>query len=1509
MRRFAVIRWLVFATIVLGSLAPILPSATPTAARDSTSRGAQTSSADTDGDGVANASDNCPVEANPDQLNTDGDRKGDVCDQDDDGDIRPDTRDNCPLVANGNQRDGDRDGQGDTCDDDQDGDGVANAGDNCPSSGNADQRDDDGDGQGNACDPDDDRDGMSNDRDNCRTVANPDQLNTDGDAKGDACDGDDDGDGKNDQRDNCPLIANANQSDTDRDGLGDACDPEDNRDLDEDGDGVDSRTDNCLAVANLDQLDTDQDGQGDACDSDDDGDTKADGRDNCPLVANRDQRDRDDDGRGDACDDDLDGDRAGNAADNCPDRSNPSQDDLDGDGAGDPCDPDDDGDALPDDQDNCALLANPVQIDTDGDGQGDACDDDLDGDGASNAEDNCATLANADQANLDGDPLGDACDPDDDGDGFDDGLDNCPAVANADQKDKDGDGAGDACDPNHDPVAGDDTAEVEAGLSVRIPVLANDRDEDGHPLTVRLDPNTPPARGSVAVDGSEVVYTAKDDAYVEGDQDKNVDLFAYLIDDSFGGTAKAVVTVTILPGAGPIAVLTVAGHDEGLAVPNACFDLYTRLDNGNRGDRVRQGCDDDGDGAIGFDGLPTGRYLLVQTRTADGYLIATDAVPAETAAGKKTTVTVRNARRGLLTIHKIAADTGQPLLGTSVTGACLRATNTATGAEPAACDASPIDGTIVFTSLDPGTYVLREYFVPDGYGPVPATTVTVVAGEDQTLALTNPRSGAVAIRVVDEQNQPVGGACFAGWPLDNQGAFPVNVSGCDNGDGTTDGQITLTGLPSGQIRLLQQTTPAGYGPASDTTVTVTSGQTTSVTLVNPRLQDLTVTAVNSQDETHLLPGACFIAFVPGRAGELHRFAAACDGDDGNNDGRTLLGGLVPDTFTLRESIAPASGYTKVPDRTVVVEAGHGTAVSIGHDRKSTLILATVDATTGATITGACYDVVDPVASTSFTHCDGPDGAADGSVAVNLDAGVAYRITEITPPAGYAAAPAFTATLDANLDRTITLQQRLAGGLVVQTVDANGPVPGSVCYRAWTVNPEGRRDARLGSACSETTETDFPGLPVGQVILEQTSGPSGYGQAPDTLVTVTAGQTTTVQIQLVQLGRVEIHVIDGDGQSLPGACFRYGPYVVPFFGEGTNSVCDGHVHDADGLVNGILLVENITPGSLPLQEIGTPDGYSDAADQTVTVVSGQTTVVEVVNLRRAVLTINVVALGGTTPVPGALFVLDRIDGGTRTPFAGVWDGSQRDLDQTTNGAVVTHDLDPGSYVIYQDSHSLLAGYLTAPETPITLTREDQTITIVLTPEAKIVVTLTNPSGAPITGCFAVYADDGTGQPDRERGRISPERCTNVANPVTFGGLAAGDYVVDQTRAFYPYLKAPSLPVTLATGETEQLTFVDPAPEPLTIEVAAAGTGQPLAGACFEFAPIGSAIGIGSVCDGGVNDRDGIANGLILVGLPFFNSETYRLSQTVAPAGYGLAAEQTVRPLVAGTVVRFVVPVAV
>lgn len=87
---------------------------------------------DTDGDGIDDASDNCPATVNPEQTDNDFDGVGDACDADDDNDGVDDNQDNCSLIANADQSDFDNDGLGDACDMDDDNDNVVDSFDFCP---------------------------------------------------------------------------------------------------------------------------------------------------------------------------------------------------------------------------------------------------------------------------------------------------------------------------------------------------------------------------------------------------------------------------------------------------------------------------------------------------------------------------------------------------------------------------------------------------------------------------------------------------------------------------------------------------------------------------------------------------------------------------------------------------------------------------------------------------------------------------------------------------------------------------------------------------------------------------------------------------------------------------------------------------------------------------------------------------------------------------------------------------------------------------------------------------------------------------------------------------------------------------------------------------------------------------------------------------------------------------------------------------------------------------------
>ena len=94
---------------------------------------------------------------------------------------------------------------------------------------------------------------------------------------------------------------------------------------------------------------------------------------------------------------------------------------------------------------------------------------------------------------------------------------------------------------NHPPSAGNDTAQVTAGQSVSIPVLANDGDPDGDPITIIAVSNV--IGGTASFTGTDVTFAANKGA-TSGS-------FNYTIRDPGGLTATASVIVTIAAANNP----------------------------------------------------------------------------------------------------------------------------------------------------------------------------------------------------------------------------------------------------------------------------------------------------------------------------------------------------------------------------------------------------------------------------------------------------------------------------------------------------------------------------------------------------------------------------------------------------------------------------------------------------------------------------------------------------------------------------------------------------------------------------------------------------------------------------------------------------------------------------------------------------------------------------------------------------------------------------------------------
>ena len=340
---------------------------------------------------------------------------------------------------------------------------------------------------------------------------------------------------------------------------------------------------------------------------------------------------------------------------------------------------------------------------------------------------------------------------------------------------------------NSAPSAVDDAYVVAPGATVRVPVLANDSDIDGDPLTVEpLGPLNPGGTAGARLEGDRLVLTA-------GRDNETVTLL-YGVGDGRGQRATAAVTVTARRGANlaPVArddlVPTVPGNATSIDVDVLAND--EDLD-GTRADLKVEAVDGPGP-AVEVTAARTLRVPLASAarevlyRVTDkqgGSALAFVRVPAggDQPPVRGPDAPVIEVRSGGDVVVQVAAQVVDP------EGAPVRITNVA------AMSASPVPGlSIVEGSVSPAAFTLRAGQGVSG----PATVVLEVSdgatdGAGRTAAVTLP----VTIRPPDSAIPEV--SCPTAEPA--AGGPPVTV----------DLGTCVTGVTPGARQGMRYTTPTG----------------------------------------------------------------------------------------------------------------------------------------------------------------------------------------------------------------------------------------------------------------------------------------------------------------------------------------------------------------------------------------------------------------------------------------------------------------------------------------------------------------------------------------------------------------------------------------------------------------------------------------------------------------------------------------------------------------------------
>ena len=216
------------------------------------------------------------------------------------------------------------------------------------------------------------------------------------------------------------------------------------------------------------------------------------------------------------------------------------------------------------------------------------------------------------------------------------------------------------------------------------------------------------------------------------------------------------VTLENTPAYGAIKVVKqFEGAADTEKVTSVAFDLYD-----NNGNLIEENIRANDAGEFIIDHLRYGDYVLCETATADGFVLA-DEIPVRIEGEAATEVVVNNvAERGSITVKKVDATSKAPLAGVEFQ---LLATDV-DPAEVIATGVTDAFGTIVFDDMRVDrTYALHEVMPLPGYDAL--VEDTVVPSFDATgveVVVENDRQdGVVEITKVDKDTgDPLAGASF-----------------------------------------------------------------------------------------------------------------------------------------------------------------------------------------------------------------------------------------------------------------------------------------------------------------------------------------------------------------------------------------------------------------------------------------------------------------------------------------------------------------------------------------------------------------------------------------------------------------------------------------------------------------------------------------------------------------------------------------------------------------------------
>ncbi|MCP9380374.1 SpaA isopeptide-forming pilin-related protein, partial [Lacticaseibacillus paracasei] len=209
------------------------------------------------------------------------------------------------------------------------------------------------------------------------------------------------------------------------------------------------------------------------------------------------------------------------------------------------------------------------------------------------------------------------------------------------------------------------------------------------------------------INSSQINDTLTNTSSISGKGEKEVD-------NNTSGSTAVVNNNGSATGKNTNLVLTKSDADTKKSIAGASFELWSDV-SGQKGQKLRTGTTDAA-GSITWNNLKSGKYILVETKAPDGYVISTSLANgkeinlqySDADTDNNVSVSATN-QKGKVTIEKSDADNSSPLAGAIFDLYKKDGTKVASNLKTGA------DGTVSYTGLNAGDYYIVETKAPDGY--------------------------------------------------------------------------------------------------------------------------------------------------------------------------------------------------------------------------------------------------------------------------------------------------------------------------------------------------------------------------------------------------------------------------------------------------------------------------------------------------------------------------------------------------------------------------------------------------------------------------------------------------------------------------------------------------------------------------------------------------------------------------------------------------------------------------